>query len=85
MPGSELVRVRVELPTAPKQPGTRNQEPENLPENSPEADPPLRRSTQSRNPSGALWTVTLVRNLREGRCSNLKSLLLCYVCVCIVI
>ena len=49
MPGSELVRVPVELPTAPEQPETRNQEPENLPENSPEVDPPLRRSTRSRN------------------------------------
>ena len=44
MPGSELVRVPVELPMAP------DQEPENLPENSPEADPPLRRSTRSQNP-----------------------------------
>ena len=50
MPGSELVRVPVELPTAPEQPETRTQEPENLPENSPEVDPPLRRSTRSRNP-----------------------------------
>ena len=50
MQESELIRVSAELTTAPEETKTRSQEPENLPEEEPDANPQLRRSTRSRQP-----------------------------------
>ena len=47
IPGSELIRVPVELTEEPE---TQSQEPENLPEE-PGDNPPLRGSTRSQQPS----------------------------------
>ena len=52
MQGSELIRVPVELTNTLEDPETHGQEQENLPEQEePDPNPPLRRSTRSRQPS----------------------------------